>query len=229
MTDIVPGGPIERYLRELHSALSYPAPRLIHETRAHLVEAAEEAAVEGASPADAEARAVASYGPVDRVVAAVTTEGSAVLSPRGTAVLSWLGLILCLPTLVFFYVNVIEIVAGNSGGLGVFGSTFDEWSAQIEVLLVFGPLAALALIVMTSLRVERTKGVDGFAATVHLRMTKWSFRAALVILAVVIGVVSYGIVENYSAWRDFRNGNWECTATESGQPVCYQGRLPRAP
>lgn len=219
----IPGGPIEDYLRQLRRQLPYPAPRLIAETREHLMEAASVSLAAGFSHRDAEARAVQGYGPVPDVVAAVLNEGSALMSPRIVRWLAPLAVLMCLPTFVFVSANVIETLAGNDGGYGVFGSTFDAWRTQINALLVFGPMVAFALIILASLRFQREKVASGFAVTIELRMSKWTFRAAAIATVVVAAVVAYGITENFSTWRDFHNQNWTCTTTDTGQQVCYQG------
>jgi hypothetical protein len=160
------------------------------------------------------------------VVAAVLAEGSALMSPVVTGWIRVFALLMCVPTALFVAVNLLESLAGNDGGEGVFGATFDAWRSQINALLVFGPLVALALIVLTGVRYERERGVNGFAANIEIRMTKWSFRAALAILLVALSVIAYGITENYSTWRDFHNQSWTCTTTPEGQQVCYEGNYP---
>src|SRR5688500_15603498 len=118
---MIPHGPIENYLAQLRHQLPYPAPRLIAETREHLMEAKAAGLATGRSQEDAETHAIESYGPVSDVVAAVLKEGSVLLSPR---TLQWLApfvLLMCLPVFIFIFVNVIESLAGNEGGFGVFG------------------------------------------------------------------------------------------------------------
>lgn len=226
---MIPNGPVEEYLRHLRRALPYPAPRLVAETREHLEEATSAARARGRSKEEAEAEAVRNYGPVNDVVAAVLTDGSALMSPTAGVWVRVFAVMLCLPTALFVAVNVIETLAGNDGGVGVFGATFDSWRSQINALLIFGPLIALALIVLTGIRVTRERGVNGFAANIEIRMSKWSFRAAVLILIVAVAVIAYGVIENYSTWRDFHNQSWTCTTTPEGQQVCYEGNYPLEP
>ena len=221
---MIPGGPVETYLHELRRRLPYPAPRLIAETREHLVEATSTSLATGLSQEDAERGAVDGYGPVADVVAAVHKDGSALMAPQLIRWIAPIAVLMCLPTLVFVFVNLIETLAGSDGSEGVFGTAFDAWSREINAVLVFGPLLALALIVASGLRFHRERGMDGFAATVELRMSKWTFRAAVIVSVVVAAVIAYGISENYSTWRDFHNQNWTCTVPAgTNRQVCYQG------
>jgi hypothetical protein len=216
-------GPVETYLSQLRRRLPYPAPRLIGETREHLLEATSVALAAGLSQEEAERKAVDTFGPVDDVVAAVLKDGSAVMSPR---VVRWfvpLAVLLCIPTAIFVSANLVEELAGSGGSSGVFGSAFDSWRTQIDALLVFGPMIALALIVLVSLRVHRERGVNGFALTIELRMSRPTFWAAVVVALVAAAVVAYGVLENFGTWRDFHNQNWSCTIGEDGRQVCYQG------
>jgi hypothetical protein len=197
---------------------------LIAETREHLVEATSTSIAQGLAQEEAERRAVDGYGRVADVVAAVNQDGSALLAPSVIRWIAPLAVLMCLPTLVFVSVNLIEILAGSDGSEGVFGTAFDAWRSQINAVIVFGPLLALALIVLTSLRFHRERGMDGFAATVELRMSRWTLRAAVIVSLVAIAVLAYGISENYSTWRAFHNQNWNCTVpAHSNRQICYQG------
>ena len=217
--------PIERYLDELQRRLPYPAPRIVEETRAHLQEAAERAAREGLGPEESQEQAIASYGPVDEVVAAVLREGSPLMSPSFVRWIRPVALLLSLPTAVFIFVNVIEKLAGADGGSGVFGTTFDPWSSQLTNLIVFGPMVAFLLVVASAVRIRREPEVQGFAATVELRMARPTFWVAVVVSLIAASVVAYGLAENYGEWRDFHNMNWTCT-TEGGRQICQQGTSP---
>jgi hypothetical protein len=79
------------------------------------------------------------------------------LIPRWTARLA---LFLILPAACFLFVVAIESLAGSRGSEGVFGSTFDGWRTQINVLLVVGPVAALGLVVTTSVRAYRKRAAQ---------------------------------------------------------------------
>lgn len=214
--------PIERYLDELRRRLPYPAPRIIEETRSHLQEAAERARDQGMTAEESQEQAIASYGPVDGVVAAVLREGSPLMSPSFVRWIRPAALLLSLPTAVFIFVNVIEKLAGTDGGPSVFGTTFDPWSSQLSNLIVFGPMVAFLLVVASTVRVRREPEVRGFAATVELRMARPTFWVAVVVSLVAASVVAYGLAENYGEWRDFHNMNWTCT-TEAGRQICYEG------
>ena len=218
--------PIERYLDELRRRLPYPAPRIVEETRAHLEEAAERAVGDGKTRQEAEEQAIASYGPVDGVVAAVLREGSPLMSPTFVRWIRPVALLLSLPTAVFVFVNVIEKLSGTDGGPSVFGATFDPWSSQLNNLIVFGPMLGLLLVVISGVRVRREHEVQGFAATVELRMARPTFWVAVVVSVIAASVIAYGLAENYGEWRDFHNMNWTCTTTEAGRQVCQQGATP---
>ena len=221
---MIPGGPVETYLHELRRRLPYPAPRLIAETREHLVEATSTSLATGLSQEEAERRAVDGYGPVADVVAAVHQNGSALMAPQLIRWIAPIAVLMCLPTMVFVSVNLIEILAGSEGSEGVFGSTFDAWTSEINAVLVFGPLLALALIVLMGLRFHRERGMDGFAATIELRMSRWTFRAAVIVFLVAVAVIAYGVSENYSTWRAFHNQSWTCTVpAHSNRQICYEG------
>lgn len=216
---------MQRYLADLRKSLPFPAPRLIDETREHLLEATAASLASGRSQEEAETEAVRDYGPIEDVVAAVLQDGSALMSPQAAIWTRTLALTLCFPTLVFVAANLIEILAGNEGGVGVFGYFFDDWKMPMEALLVFGPLVALALIVATSLRISRERGTSGLAATIEIRMGRWTSLVALVALITTLAVIGYGIAESYPKWRAFRNSNWHCTYADD-QQVCYQGGVP---
>lgn len=196
----MPNGPVASYLAQLRRELPYPAPRLIAEAREHLLEATAASVATGLSEHDAEARAIESYGSVSEVVSAVLQQGSAMMSPRVARLLVLFSVLLTVPTLVFIFVNVIERLAGSEGSEGVFGSALDAWTSQINALLVFGPLVAVILITITSLRVHRDRGVDGFGATIELRMSRVTFRAALVVFLIAAAVLGYGLAENFGTW-----------------------------
>ena len=222
---MIPGGPIEIYLRELRTALPYPAPRLVHETRTHLLEATEEEVAGGRSLEEAERHAVERYGPPNEVALSVAEYGTAVMAPRAATALQVAALVLCLPTVLFVAVNAIEMLAGNDGGTGVFGETFDPWRDQINTLLVFGPLAALAFILATSLRVQRARGVPGLALTLDVRMSRRTVWTAAFVAIVAALVIGYGISENYSSWRAYQNGQWSCVSYGEGN-ICREGNIP---
>ena len=217
-------GPIERYLGELRRRLPYPAPRFLAEAEEHLLQATADHVREGVDHAEAERLAIAGYGPVDDVVSAVLSEGSPLMSPRLVRLIVPVAVLLSMPTAVFVSANLIEELAGTAGSSGIFGSTFDSWRSTITGLIVFGPMVALALIVLTSVRLRRDRGAAGFAATVELKMTRAVMWAAIVVSIVAASVVGYGIAENYGEWRDFHNANWTCTSHQ-GRTVCYEGLL----
>ena len=219
-------GPVESYLSELRRRLPYPAPRLIGETREHLMEATSSSLAEGLSQEEAERRAVDGYGPVDEVVAAVLTEGSALMSPMIVRLLVPFAVLLSLPTFVFIFVNMIEEAAGAGGSSGVFGSGIESWGNTINGLIVFGPFVALLMIILSSVRIHRDRGVHGFAATIELKMSRAIMWAALVVSLIAGSIVAYGLAENYGDWRNFHNMNWTCTNDNQDERiVCYQGSL----
>ena len=218
-------GPVETYLSELRRRLPYPAPRLIGETREHLMEATSAARSTGASQEEAERRAVEGYGPVDEVVAAVLSEGSALMSPLVVRLMVPIAILLSVPTFVFVSVNLIEEAAGSGGSEGVFGSAVESWGNTITGLIAFGPFVALLMIVLSSVRMHRDRGVHGFAATIELKMSRAVMWAALVVTLIAGSIVAYGLADNYGNWRDFHNMNWTCTTDDNGQQICYQGTL----
>lgn len=220
---MMPGGHIDTYLKGLQRRLPHPVPRLLSETREHLIEAAAAGIARGLSPDEAEAEAVRSFGSVDSLVAAVRLEGGTLLSPLLITLISTLAVLLTLPTLIFVSANMIEIAAGTSGGESVFGDTFDAWKDQINALLIFGPMFALLALLLVSTRLYRDRGVRGFSATVEVRMNRRTFWVATVTFIVGLALLVYVVATNYPDWRDFHNQNWTCTTTHEGQQICYQG------
>ena len=219
---MIRGGPVETYLKELQKQLPYPAPRLLAETREHLMETASARVIEGHSEPEAERLAIAGYGPISDVVAAVRTEGSALMSPR---VLRWIApvaVLLSLPTAIFMFVNAIEHLAGSDGSEGVFGTALDAWGTTLNTWVAVGPLLALSLIAFSSVRIHRERGVGGLQATIELKMTRATVVTGVLIGAAAVAVLGHGIVQTYTTWSDFVGQNWTCTI-ENGQQVCYQG------
>ena len=185
---------IEGYLRELASRLPVPAPRMIDEVRDHLIEAKNEAVARGLGPREAEAEAIASMGPIEDLVAAVKEEGTPHLSPHLVRWVPWLAAFLMLPLLVFVVVNVIESIAGNGGGTGVFAGfegTFDRWETEIGRLLRLGPFAALLLLVLTRSDLRIAPVAQGFEFSLHARLKGWVLVLAIVASMLAVGVGIY--------------------------------------
>lgn len=183
--------PIQRYLNELENALPVPSPRTVAEVRAHLLESKQQAVAAGVNPDEAEARAVAAIGPVEDLVAAVKKEGTPHLSPRVVRWVPPLAALLILPTLIFVAVNAIEAAAGNSGGVGVFGGTLDRWQAEINGLLTVGPLAALALLLLSRSNMRVGLVSRGIEFSVQMRFAGWVLVLAVVTVLIALGVVVY--------------------------------------
>ncbi|HEV3471851.1 MAG TPA: hypothetical protein VG408_01420, partial [Actinomycetota bacterium] len=122
-------------------------------------------------------------------------------------------------------VNLIEEAADAGGSGSVFGSAVESWGNTINGLIVFGPFIALLMIVFSSMRVHRDRGVRGFAATIELKMSRAVMWAAVVVSLVGGSVIAYGLAESFGNWQDFHNMNWTCTTDDNGQQICYQGLL----
>lgn len=219
---MIPGGPVQSYLKDLQRELPYPAPRLLVETREHLLEATSLHITEGRDEIEAESLAVHEFGPISEVIDAVLAEGSALMSPKVLRWIAPLAALLAMPAAVFMSVIALEHLAGSDGSEGVFGSTFDAWTSQINVLLVVGPVAALTLIVVSSVRIRRERGVAGFQGAVELKMSRAMVLVTATILLIVLAALAYWIAENFEQWNFFFRETWSCTI-ENGRQVCSQG------
>jgi hypothetical protein len=198
-------GPIDRYLEELSRRLPAESRRLLHEAADHLHEARERFVREGMTPDEAEERAVAGYGTVKEVAAAASQMGGPAMSTPIRRAASIVAFALTLPTLVFVYVNAIEHLAGNSGGIGVYQGTFDDWREQLNMVLTLGPAAAVVLIAMTSVRI-RVASIDGhLEANVQIHLTRWMVVVAVLAVLVAVGVLAYLLSENVFCIP----GSWE--------------------
>lgn len=179
---------IDRYISELRARLPVPAHRLLEETRGHLHEARDRLVREGVEPDEAQRRAIAEVGDVSELVAAVERDGTPMLSPASSRWMSRLAFVCVAPALVFLMVNVIEWLAGNDGGTGVFGSALQGWNGILEIAVGAGPFVALALILAPAVRVRATRTDAGFDTRVHVRL---SWRQTL--LGVVTGLLAIGV------------------------------------
>lgn len=179
---------IDRYVSELSARLPVSAHRLVHEARDHLAEARDRFVREGLDPDEAEARAVTELGDVSDLVAAVRRDGSPVLSPVVTKWMPRLAFVCVLPALAFLMVNVIEWLAGNDGGTGVFGSSLEGWTGILNGVVGVGPFVALVLILAPAVRVEAIRTETGFDTGVHVRL---SWRQT--VLAIVTGILALGV------------------------------------
>ncbi|MEA2516493.1 MAG: hypothetical protein QOG16_331 [Actinomycetota bacterium] len=188
--------PIEQYLIELEARLPMAGRRIVTEARDHLLEERDRLMANEVERMEAERQAVASYGHIEDIVSAVRANGGPVLSPRVIKWIPWVALLLSLPTLVFIAVNVIEEVAGNSGGVGVFGDSLDHspLAGLIDRMLVFGPLLAFGLVVLATTNVRFTRQERGFNATIHLRLT-----GRLLVIGIVSGLVAGAVVAYWLA------------------------------
>lgn len=182
---------IDRYVSELTARLPAPAHRLLHETRGHLVEARDRYVSEGLDPREAEARAIAELGDVADLVAAVERDGTPMLSPAVTRWMPRIAFLCVFPALVFLMVNVIEWLAGNDGGTGVFGSSLDEWSGLLNGVVGVGPFVALALILAPAIRVKAMRTETGFDTRVHVRLSWRQTVLGIVTALLALGVAVY--------------------------------------
>lgn len=187
--------PIDRYLGEMERRLPLPGRRILTETRAHLLEQRDRLIADGVDLTEAEERAVAAYGPIDEVVDAIRRQGSALLSPVAIRAIPWIALALTLPAVLFIWANIIEQLAGNTGGIGVFGTVFDRWRLPIGVVLVAGPLIAFCLVMLTVIRIrfEPSSAIHG--VRVQLRFTRSLLIAAFTTGLVAATVIGYGLAE----------------------------------
>lgn len=216
------GGPIETYLRELRRKLPYPAPRLVAETRAHLIEAAARAAARTSDAEEAERQAVVGYGAPEVIAAAVTAEGSALMSPGLLRWIPWAALLLTAPAVIFLTTNGIEHLAGSDGSEGAFGSVLDRWQTPVTGLLVFGPFVALALLIMATTRVDLHRRDGEINLAVEVKLSRGQKLAVIGMGLVIAAMVTYGLTENLKMPGGFFGGDWSCTYTPSDRMVCTQ-------
>jgi hypothetical protein len=197
--------PIDDYLHALRRELPWPRRRLEREIRAHLEESADRRAREGTDRLAAERAAVAHFGAVAEVAAAVSTDGGPMLSPAARRWIPALAALLTLPTVVFVMVNVIEVLAGNGGGVGVFGDSTERWATPLNLLLSLGPLASLVLIAIATMRVRFSRNEGGLRAQVHVRLSRGMAVLTALVAVVALGVGAYLLSENVFCVP----GSWE--------------------
>ena len=186
---------IDRYVAELSARLPLPAHRLLHEARDHLVEARDRFVGEGLDPDEAETRAIAELGDVSDLVAAVERDGSPVLSPAVTRWMPRLAFACVFPASVFLMVNVIEWLAGNDGGTGVFGSSLEGWTGILNGVVGAGPFVALVLILAPAVRVQAIRTAAGFDTRVHVRLSWRQTVLGTVTALLALGVSVYLLSE----------------------------------
>lgn len=189
-------GAIDRYLLELSRRLPPFAHRLLEESAEHLHDARDRFLAEGMTLDDAERRAVEEYGSVSEVVAAVSENGGPRMSPHARRFVAAVSFLMTLPTLIFVGVNAIEQLAGNSGGIGVFGSTFDPWQVPINLFITFGPAAGLLLVALASVRVRISGERGAREATLHIRLSRPLVIAGVIAALTTAAVFGYLITEN---------------------------------
>lgn len=197
--------PIDDYLDALRRELPWPRRRLEREIRAHLEEAAARRMSEGEERTAAERAAIEHFGAVAEVAAAVSAEGGPMLSPSARRWLPAVAALLTLPTLVFVVVNVIEIVAGNDGGVGVFGDSLNGWETPLSLLLSLGPLTSLVLIALATMRVRLSRTECGLEAQVHVRLSRATAILTVLVALVTVGVAAYLLSEHVFCVP----GSWE--------------------
>jgi hypothetical protein len=197
--------PVDDYLDALRRELPWPRRRLEREIRAHLEEAAARRMAEGEEPAEAERAAIEHFGAVAEVAAAVAAEGGPMLSPLARRWIPAVAALLTLPTIVFAAVNLIEILAGNGGGAGVFGDSLNRWETPLSLLLSFGPLASLVLIALATMRVRLSRTERGLEAQVHVRLSRATAVLTALVALVTVGVAAYLLAEHVFCVP----GSWE--------------------
>jgi len=107
--------------------------------------------------------------------------------------------LLTLPGVAFLGANLIEWASGTQGNTGVFGSSFEGWSAAgLTLVVVGGPLLAFLLSTIGSLRVRAAaREQGGLQATFDLRMPRERMIVAAVSVLLVGGTVAYWLAENW--------------------------------
>lgn len=197
--------PIDDYLKALKRELPWPRRRLVHEIRAHLEEARERLVAAGVDRADAERAAVERFGEVSAVAAAICEEGGPMMSPRARRVVPYGVALLTLPTVVFVVANAIETLAGNAGGVGVFGDAFGRWETPLNLLLSLGPFVSLVLIAVAGIRLRVTRRAGGIDAHVHVRLSRGMVVVTILVTVVALGTAGYLLSENVfcveGSWR----------------------------
>ena len=122
---------------------------------------------------------------------------------------SILAALLTAPAVAYLGANLIEWAAGNEGGIGVFGTAFDDWSRMtIAVIVVGGPAVALALITAAGARFRASRlETGGITAAVEVSVSKTRVRVAVVSALLLVGTIAYWYANN---WPCYSNGQFLC-------------------
>src|SRR5688572_65931 len=123
--------------------------------------------------------------------------------------ISWVAGLLSLPAFAYLFANLLEWASGTQGSSGVFGDTFDGWSAAgLTALVVGGPLIAIAMIVLASLRIRETAREEGSVrATIDVHMARGRLRVAIVSLLLLAATIAYWFNQN---WPCTYGNQWTC-------------------
>ena len=115
--------------------------------------------------------------------------------------LPWLAFACVFPALVFLMVNVVEWLAGNDGGPGVFGSSLEPWSGALNAVVGAGPFLAVALLLASAGRVRAVPAEDGAGVRSSWRVKVLGVVAGLLAMGVVVHLLSRnGVVVLPDSW-----------------------------
>lgn len=103
----------------------------------------------------------------------------------------WLAFACVFPALAFLMVNVIEWSAGNDGGTGVFGSSLEGWTGVVNAVVGAGPFVALALMLVSAVRVHEPQVETGSGTRVRLRLSPRHAFLTTITALLAIGVAVY--------------------------------------
>lgn len=208
--------PVQAYLARLRSQLhraGRPAGRAQREALDHLTDATQRLQASGLSHHDAEQRAVEEFGSPEIVVAAFKDQGGPLMFARLKRWSLPMSVVFLIPAASFIVANILKYGLGE-GSLydGVFGSAFDMPFGTVEVgwlgidvqpfeiivnlLIIAGPLAALALTALASVDLELGRHDGRFTVAIAVRLERARL-AVIVTSALLFGTLAgYVLIEN---------------------------------
>lgn len=193
-------GPIDRYLDVLRYELPVPMPRLLTETREHLQDAAHRFASMTLDREEAERMAIDAYGEPRVIAEAVAAEGGIRMTSRKIQVLTGVATLLVLPAILFVSSSLLKYQGGYEAIYdGFFGTVFDQrnsWELPLNLLIVLGPVLALALVGFASTRFGLSRLDGSVEASVVVRMNKWMIATTLASILVLAAMLAYLLLEN---------------------------------
>jgi hypothetical protein len=194
-------GPIERYLAELRTTLRFDTrttQAILRETKDHLVCSSRALTKTGSSDAEAQAEAVARFGPVDDLIQRFEREGGPLVT-RDWKSSPVIPAVFILPASLFVVANLMAFHVFSNRFLyeNVINPVLDRpWSAiPANLIITLGPL--IALILSGSQIVRFAPATDGAAHREAVIQLNWGHLSVLLVsfcLAAVLG--GYLLFEN---------------------------------